>query len=420
MKETLLANPMFHMAAEQFDRVAGLLDLNDSIRERVKWPKRIISVAVPVKMDSGHTEVFYAHRVQHHLSKGPTKGGLRYHPHVDVGEVAALAMLMSWKCALARLPYGGAKGGIAVDPRALSLHEREMLTRRFTQEMIPFISPQIDVMAPDMGTNEQTMAWMLDVYSTHVGCMTPGIVTGKPLVNAGSLGRKESTGRGVSFLAERAMSDLKIPIAGSRAIVQGFGNVGSVAARGFAIDGMKVQGISDAFGAVWNDKGLDIHALEKHVAATGKVVGFAESEPIDPKEMLVQECEVLVPAAVELVINKDNAARLRCKVLAEAANGPTTAEADRIIQERGDIFLIPDILCNAGGVIVSYFEWVQSLQNFFWSEEEVYGKLHGILERSYREVMKTARDKKVSHRDAALMQGIGSVAEAKMSLGLFP
>lgn len=408
------------MASTQFDRVADFLELDEEIRERCKWPKRMITVTMPVRMDDGHTEVFFGHRVQHHLSRGPVKGGLRYHPSVTLGEVGALAMWMNWKCALMRLPYGGAKGGIACDPRQMSRREKEQLTRRFTMEMLPFIGQEVDIMAPDMGTDEQTMAWITDVYSTYAGHLVPGIVTGKPLELQGSAGRKQATGHGVAFLASRALNKLGITVPGATAVIQGFGNVGYYTAETMVGFGMHVCGISDVTGAVWNPKGLDIRDLHNHVVKTGGVAGFAEAEAIDPAELLLQECDVLVPAAVERVITKDNAAGLRCRVLAEAANGPTTPEADAIIEERGDIFLIPDVLCNAGGVTVSYFEWVQNLQRFHWDEREVLTKLETMLEGAFERFLHFVKGEKVSHRMAALCLGICEVAKVKKVRGLFP
>lgn len=420
MKDQLLQSPVFQMASTQFDRVADFLELDEEIRERCKWPKRMITVTMPVRMDDGHTEVFFGHRVQHHLSRGPVKGGLRYHPSVTLGEVGALAMWMNWKCALMRLPYGGAKGGIACDPRQMSRREKEQLTRRFTMEMLPFIGQEVDIMAPDMGTDEQTMAWITDVYSTYAGHLVPGIVTGKPLELQGSAGRKQATGHGVAFLASRALNKLGITVPGATAVIQGFGNVGYYTAETMVGFGMHVCGISDVTGAVWNPKGLDIRDLHNHVVKTGGVAGFAEAEAIDPAELLLQECDVLVPAAVERVITKDNAAGLRCRVLAEAANGPTTPEADAIIEERGDIFLIPDVLCNAGGVTVSYFEWVQNLQRFHWDEREVLTKLETMLEGAFERFLHFVKGEKVSHRMAALCLGICEVAKVKKVRGLFP
>ena len=408
------------MAATQFDRVADFLDLSDELRERCKWPKRLISVTVPVKLDSGEVKVFFAHRVQHHLTRGPVKGGLRYHPAVDLGEVAALAMWMNWKCALMDLPYGGGKGGIACDPRSMSSGELERMTRRFTMEILPFIGPEIDVMAPDMGTNEQTMAWISDTYSTHQGYFVPSIVTGKPLTLQGSAGRTQATGHGVAFLASSALHKQNLSVEGATAVIQGFGNVGSYTASTMANYGIKVCGISDVNGAIWNDRGLDIHQLKEHVAKTGSIIGFAESEAIAPDELLCQPCDVLAPAALDRVITGENAGKLRCKILAEGANGPTTPEADAILDARGDIFVIPDILCNAGGVTVSYFEWVQNLQRFQWTEREVLSKLETMLQKTFEKVLAFATRHGVSQRVAAQAIAIKTVADAKAQRGMFP
>jgi glutamate dehydrogenase (NAD(P)+) len=344
---------------------------------------------------------------------------LRYHPGVELGEVAALAMWMSWKCALADLPYGGAKGGVAIDPRKHSIGELERLTRRYTSEMIPFIGPQTDVMAPDMGTNEQTMAWMMDTYSHQIGHAVPSIVTGKPVSIGGSLGRKEATGRGVAFLADRVIDQLKLPD-DSRVIVQGFGNVGSYAAIGMAKYGARIVGISDVGGGIFNPKGLDLVGLQDHIAKTGGVSGFAGGDKISNEELLVQPCEVLIPAALDQVITERNAGKIQCRILAEAANGPTTVEADAILRQRPEIFVIPDILCNSGGVIVSYFEWVQDLQSFFWSETEIFDKLYRILDHTLETVMKEARRHNIDHRTAALSLGIQKVVNGKAIRGLFP
>lgn len=420
MKEQLLSNPVFGMAARQFDRSADYLDLSADVRERCKWPKRLITVTIPIRRDSGETEVFFGFRVQHHLSRGPVKGGLRFHPNVELGEVAALAMWMNWKCALMGLPFGGGKGGVTCDPRSMSGGELENVTRRYTSEMLPFIGPETDVMAPDMGTNAQTMAWMTDVYSTYAGHFVPGIVTGKPVNLQGSEGREAATGHGVAFLATRALTKVKIKHEKATAIVQGFGNVGSYAALTLSRFGVTVIGISDVTGAVFNEAGLNIELLIEHVAKTGGVVGFSEADPIDPQLMLEQKCDVLVPAALERVITEENAPKLKCRVLAEAANGPTTTAADTIIEARGDIFLVPDILCNAGGVTVSYFEWVQNLQRFQWSEQEVLTKLDTMLAKAFDRVIWFAETRELSNRVAALSLGIKEVAEVKQQRGLFP
>ncbi len=420
MQEVLLENPVFAMAAAQYDRAAAFLELREELRERCKWPKRLITVSVPTRMDDGSLRIFFAHRVQHHLSSGPVKGGLRYHPSVQQGEVAALAMWMTWKCALMGLPFGGGKGGIACDPGVMSRDELERMTRRFTQEMIPFIGPQTDVMAPDVGTNEQVMAWMVDTYSTHQGSMEPSIVTGKPLGLHGSKGRKEATGHGVAFLAMMALEKLGHKVAGSRAVIQGFGNVGSHAALSLARHKAKIIAVGDATGAVFNDKGLDARALAKHVAAQRGVAGFAGGEAMPVADLLTLECEMLIPAALERVIDASNAGKLRCLVLAEGANGPTTGEADAILEQRGDIFVVPDILCNAGGVIVSYFEWVQGLQHYFWTEKEVLQKLESQLAEAFREVTQFAKQRRVPMRVAATALGVAKVAETRELRGLFP
>lgn len=408
------------MACQQFDGVADYLGIPDAERDRMKFPKRSMTVAVPIHADDGSTRVFAGYRVQHHLTLGPTKGGLRFHPDVTLGEVAALAMWMSWKCALTGLPYGGAKGGIACDPRQLSTKELERLTRRFTQEMIPFIGPQVDVMAPDVGTNEQVMAWMMDTYSMHVGSTVPSIVTGKPVALGGSLGRREATGRGVGYLINRAMDVVGLEATRCTAVIQGFGNVGSITAYSLAKYGVKVIAVSDVYGGIYNRNGLDLWALEKHVAARKTVAGFAEAEPITNEELLLTPCNILVPAALERQITEANAAKIQCRILAEAANGPTTPEADAILAERPEIFILPDILANAGGVVVSYFEWVQDLQSFFWSETEVTDKLFRILEGAFAQILASHRKNKISMRMAALALGVKRVQEAKRLRGLFP
>ena len=420
MRDELLNDPVFAMAATQFDRVADFLELAPDIRERCKWPKRVITVTIPVKLDDGTTTIFHGHRVQHHLTRGPVKGGLRYHPEVDIGEVAALAMWMNWKCALLDLPYGGGKGGIQCDPRSMSEGEQERLTRRFTMEMIPFIGPEIDVMAPDMGTNAQTMAWIVDTYSTHQGYLVPSIVTGKPLSLQGSAGREKATGHGVAFLASAALTKAGVPKTTPTAVIQGFGNVGIHAAITLNNYGFKITAVSDVTGAIFNKDGIDLRALRKFMEKSKTVVGFEGAEPLDPAELLTLECDILAPCAVGHVINKENAGLLRCKVLAEGANGPTTPEADRILEERGDIFVVPDILCNAGGVTVSYFEWVQNLQRFSWTEREVISKLETKLHKAFENVVSFAKRNKLPNRMAAQALAIKTVATAKMERGLFP
>ena len=408
------------MACRQFDLVADWLEIPAAERDRLKFPKRSMTVALPIRRDDGRTEVFAGYRVQHHLTLGPTKGGLRYHPDVELGEVAALAMWMSWKCALTGLPYGGAKGGIACDPRNLSTGELERLTRRYTQEMIPFIGPQVDIMAPDLGTNEQVMAWIMDTYSVHTGHSVPGIVTGKPVLLGGSLGRREATGRGVAYLVNRAADTVGLDCARATAVVQGFGNVGSVAALSLAKYGVRIIAVSDAFGGVYNAAGLDVWRLDKYAAEHKTVAGFPEAEAVTNAQLLETPCDILVPAAMERQITAENAGRIHCRILAEGANGPTTPEADAILRERPEIFVIPDILCNAGGVVVSYFEWVQDLQSFFWTESEISDKLFRILEGAFMQTLNLSRKRTVSMRQAALSLGISRVLDAKRARGLFP
>ena len=411
--------PTYEMAVTQFDIAADYLELSQEARERVRVPKRAMIVSVPTRLDDGRVEMFPGFRVQHNLSLGPCKGGLRYSPDVDLGEVAALAMWMSWKCALAGLPYGGAKGGVRCDPSAMSHFEVESMTRRFTQEILPLIGPAIDIMAPDLGTNEQTMAWIMDTYSVHAGHAVPGIVTGKPVTIGGSLGRREATGRGVFYCVQESLKLLDMRLEGLRVVVQGFGNVGSVSAALFHATGAKVIAVSDIKSGLYNADGLDIQALRRHAAETGTLEGFDAAEPITNAELLTLECDVLVPAAIERQITDANAGQLRCRILAEAANGPTTPEADTVL-DKTDIFIIPDILCNAGGVIVSYFEWVQDLQNYFWSEDEVNSRLREIISQAFRHVHEAHTREQIPMRLAALSLGVRKVAEAKTLRGLFP
>lgn len=411
--------PVFKMASDQFERIADYLGIAQAERERTRLPKRALVVEVPVRMDSGEVKVFQGYRVQHHLAFGPTKGGIRFHPEVTLGEVAALAMWMSWKCALVGLPFGGAKGGVACDPRAMSMTEIERLTRRFTQELIPVIGPQLDIPAPDLGTNEQIMAWMMDSYSAQVGHSVPSIVTGKPVSIGGSLGRREATGRGVAYLVNRAFDTLKIEAASATAVIQGFGNVGYHAAFALSRHGTKIIAISDQTGGIYRKDGLHLDDLAAYVEKTKGVVGYTGGEAISNEDLLTLKCDVLIPAAVERQINDKNVRNLKCRILAEAANGPTTIEADDALR-KSEVFVIPDILCNSGGVIVSYFEWVQDLQNFFWTEAEVNDRLYRILEQTFSQVMQFAKREKLYHRDAALAIGIKKVADAKKVRGLFP
>src|SRR5580700_5113438 len=418
---TIYTGPVFEMARTQFHVIADHLNIPIDERDRLLLPKRAIAVSCPIHMDDGRTATFMGYRVQHHLTLGPAKGGTRFSLNVDIGEIAALAIWMSWKCALAGLPYGGGKGGVAVDPTALSLRELENLSRRYMQEMIPFVGPRVDVMAPDMGTNEQTMAWFMDTYSMYQGVTVPEIVTGKPVGSGGTLGRREATGHGVAFLAFRALDALDIAAANATAIVQGFGNVGSHAALGLAARGVRIVGVSDHSAAYYDPKGFDVKTLAAHAGRNGELAGYSSQATIDPRALLEQPCDVLAPCAVERVIDGDLARRLRCRIIAEGANGPTTPEAYRVLAERNDgIFVIPDILCNAGGVIVSYFEWVQDLQQYFWSKEEVIDRLERALDRSWAMVDARARRDGISGRMAAMAIGVERVRKAKQMRGLFP
>ncbi|MEY2545592.1 MAG: glutamate dehydrogenase [Verrucomicrobiota bacterium] len=413
---------VFRMACDQFQVIADYLQIDTNDRDRLMFPKRAIAVTLPVHMDDGSTRTFQGYRVQHHLTLGPTKGGTRFAPSLSMGETAALAMWMSWKCALANLPYGGAKGGVACDPPKLSRAELENVSRRYMQEMIPFVGPYTDIMGPDMGTNEQVMAWFMDTYSVYQGYSVGEIVTGKPVSIGGTEGRREATGRGVVYLVERAMDMLKLDPEKCTAIVQGFGNVGSVAALSLAFKtGLKIVGLSDHTAAIYSAKGIDVKAAEQHAIKKGNLRAFMQDDHVDPNELLTMKCDVLVPAAVDRVITERNAAQLQCRILAEGANGPTTPSADRILDQRWDeVFVIPDILCNAGGVIVSYFEWVQGLQSFLWTETEVTDKLFRILEHSFTQVIRRAKEHKISHRTAAMAIGVERVMKAKKTRGLFP
>jgi glutamate dehydrogenase (NAD(P)+) len=417
----IYGGPVFGMAKRQFEEVADHLAIREDDRPRLLYPKRALVVSCPIHCDDGSTAVFQGYRVQHHLTLGPTKGGTRFSLSVDLGEVAALAIWMSWKCALAGLPYGGAKGGVTVDPAALSARELEALSRRYMQELIPFVGPHVDIMAPDMGTNEQIMAWFMDTYSMYQGRTVAEVVTGKPVASGGTLGRREATGRGVAHLIARALERSNVSQPGTTAIIQGFGNVGSVTAAILEERGSKIVGVSDHTAALYDAKGFRYQDLEAHVREHGVLRGFANECAIGAGALMTQPCDILVPAAIERVITKENAPHLRCRILAEGANGPTTPEADRILRERqNEIFVIPDILCNSGGVIVSYFEWVQDLQQLFWTESEVFQRLEGILDKSFHQVVDVADRRALSHRQAATSIGIERIRASKATRGLFP
>jgi glutamate dehydrogenase (NAD(P)+) len=415
-----LDTPTFRLAVAQFDQAAEAMELDPNLRERLKLPQRSLIVSVPVRMDDGRVEVYSGYRVQHDTSRGPTKGGIRYHPDVNLGEVAALAMWMTWKCALADLPYGGAKGGIAIAPKQLSRGELQRLTRRYAAEIFPLIGPEKDVPAPDVGTDAQVMAWIMDTYSQQVGYSVPGVVTGKPLSIGGSLGREEATGRGVVYVTMEALRHLKLDIRNTTVAIQGFGNVGSHTARIMQECGARVIAVSDEQGGLHNSSGLDIPELLTRYKTRGQ--SFRDTKLGDwlsNDELLQLDCTVLVPAALSEQITERNAAKLHCRILAEGANGPTTLEADRILQDQG-VFIIPDILANSGGVIVSYFEWVQDVQRYFWKATDIQERLQDILSSAFHRTLQFSVSKNTSMRMAALMSGIDKVAQAHLHRGLYP
>ena len=412
-------NNPYQNALAQYDKAVAHLTLKRGIAECLRYPKRELTVNFPVKMVNGDVKVFTGFRVHHNTALGPTKGGIRYHQDVSLDEVRALAMWMTWKCSLMGLPYGGAKGGVIVDPKTLSAHEIETLTRRFATEISILMNPQGDVPAPDVGTNPQIMAWIMDTYSMHNGFSMPAVVTGKPIEIGGSQGRIEATGRGVMLAAREAMKHLNLPIEDSTVAVQGFGNVGSIAARTAYEMGMRVIAVTDVSGGVYNKNGLDIPALIHHLAVTRSVAGFPGVDSITNEELLALKVDLLIPAALENQITSANAHKVQCKVLAEAANGPTTPEADNILSEKG-VFIIPDILCNGGGVVVSYFEWVQDLQSFFWEEDEINRQLERHVVNAFRRVMAEAERLKIDYRTAAQVLAIRRVAEALLIRGIYP
>jgi glutamate dehydrogenase (NAD(P)+) len=406
-------------ALEQFDRAADRLHLDPGLRAVLRVPKRELTVNFPVEMDDGKVHVFSGYRVQHNLSRGPAKGGIRYHPDVDVDEVRALAMWMTWKCAVVRLPYGGAKGGVVCDPKLMSQRELERMTRRYATEISTFIGPDADIPAPDVNTGPQTMAWIMDTYSMHHGYSIPAVVTGKPLSIGGSEGRADATAQGAVYGIEEAASELGLPLAGARVAVQGFGNAGEGSARLLHALGARIIAVSDSRGGVFNPDGLNPGDLRRYKEETGSVVGAPRTRPISNADLLELECEILVPAALQSVLTERNAARVKTRIVAEAANGPTTPEADRILAERG-VFVIPDVLCNAGGVTVSYFEWVQDRDAFFWTAEEVNARLKRVMVAAFKDVLNTHRTEEVDMRLAAQMLAVSRVAEATTTRGIYP
>ena len=419
MLTTISTQNAYDVALENFDAAANALALDEDTRQMIKYPERMLIVSVPVRMDDGRMHRFEGYRVQHSSVRGPAKGGIRYHPRVTLDEVKALATWMTWKCAVVNIPFGGAKGGVTCDPKSMSQHELERMTRRYTSAILPMIGPEQDIPAPDVYTNPQTMAWIMDTYSMTKGYAIPGVVTGKPISLGGSLGRNEATGRGVFYTIASACEHLGMKLSGATVAVQGFGNAGSVAAQLLHEAGAKVIAVSDSTGCICNRKGLNIPELIHLKALTGRVAGFPEAEAITPAELLALDCDILVPAALENAVDADNAAAVNARIIAEAANGPVTPAADRILEAKG-IFVIPDILCNAGGVTVSYFEWVQDEQHLFWEAQDVYNRLERVMQTAFRDVLKIHQEKNAPMRLAANMLGIGRVAEAVKIRGVYP
>ena len=409
----------FAMAQSQFDAAADRLRLNPSVRGVLREPRRELTVHFPVELDDGSMQVFTGFRVQHNLARGPAKGGLRYHPSVTLDEIKALAMWMTWKCAVVKIPYGGAKGGVICNPKELSLRELERLTRRYTTEISMLIGPESDIPAPDVNTNAQTMAWMMDTISMHQGYSVPGVVTGKPIAIGGSEGRQDATGRGVVYCVQEAAKALRLDLRDARVVLQGFGTVGSATAQFLAELGARVIAIGDSEGAVFRGDGIDLALARRQRQETGSIVGTPRTERLDSADLLELECDILVPAALEGVITGRNAHRIRAKLVAEGANGPTTPEADEILKARG-ITVIPDIVCNAGGVTVSYFEWVQDREAFFWQLEEINARLRRIMTRAFEDTLRMSREHEVDLRTAAYMLAVGRVAEATLTRGIYP
>jgi glutamate dehydrogenase (NAD(P)+) len=406
-------------ALSQLDEAARTMDLDPGVLEVLRHPRRALEVSIPVRMDDGQIRVFKGYRVHHNTSRGPSKGGIRYHPAVSLDEVKALAMWMTWKCAVVNIPYGGAKGGVIVDPGQLSTGELQRLTRRYASELLPFIGPERDIPAPDLGTNEQIMAWIMDTYSTREGFSVPGVVTGKPLAIGGSAGRNLATARGVTYVTLATLKHLGMSVEDARVVIQGFGNVGGGTVELLHQQGCMIVGVSDVKGGVYNPSGLSPQGLRAHREKTGSIFGYEGGKSVTNAELLELDCDVLIPAALEGQLTDENALQVKATVVVEAANGPTTPEADEIFKDRG-IRVVPDILANAGGVTVSYFEWVQDLQAFYWTEDEVNDRLRQIMERSYVDVLEMAEERKVTMRTAATILGVQRVADAHVTRGLYP
>jgi glutamate dehydrogenase (NAD(P)+) len=413
-----MLNPL-DMVMAQMDKAARHLRCDPNMIEKLKHAERSLIVAVPVMMDDGTLKVFKGFRVQYNTVRGPAKGGIRFHPIVDLDEVTALAAWMTWKCAVINIPFGGAKGGVQCNPKEMSARELERLTRRFTAEILSFIGPDKDIPAPDVNTNPQIMAWMMDTYSMQVGHTVPGVVTGKPIDVGGSEGRSEATGRGVVFTILEAAGTLGMNLNGATAAIQGFGNVGAAVAKHLGREGVRITAVSTSKGGVYCDQGIDIPPLLDYYRSNGALTGFNGYDSITNEELLTIPCDILVPAAMENAIHKGNADGVRAKIIAEGANGPVTPIADEILKEKG-VFIIPDILANAGGVTASYFEWVQDLQNYFWTEEEINDKLRLLITAAYKRVMSIAEANNVDARTAALILGIGKVVEATRLRGVYP
>jgi glutamate dehydrogenase/leucine dehydrogenase len=408
----------YQIALEQFNRAAQKLNLEPDLAEILKHPKRQLTVSIPIRMDDGKVRVFEGYRVQHNVARGPAKGGIRYHPNVTLDEVKALAMWMTWKCATVNIPYGGAKGGIVCDPKQMSAGEKERLTRRYTHEILPIIGPDRDIPAPDVYTDAQTMAWIMDTYSTTLGYSSLGVVTGKPVELGGTKGRHEATGRGVMYTVEEACRFLNMPLKNARVAVQGFGNVGHIAAQMLFDKGARIIAISDSQAGIFSGNGINPYEALKH-KGNGSVAGMPGTSPISTTGVLESNCDILIPAALENQITETNAPLVRARIVAEGANGPVTPGADRILHEK-NVFVIPDVLCNAGGVTVSYFEWVQDLQGFFWDEGQVNRQLESVMKRAFQEVNETAVRERTDRRTAAYMLAVKRVAEATKVRGLFP
>jgi glutamate dehydrogenase (NAD(P)+) len=411
-------NP-YHMAVQQFELAADMLNLSEDMREILRQPKRELAVNFPVRLDSGRIKTFTGYRVQHNVNRGPAKGGIRYGPDVTLDEVKALAMWMSWKTAVVGIPFGGAKGGVICDPKSMSPAELERMTRRYATEISIIIGPRSDIPAPDVNTNSQIMAWIMDTYSMHEGFSSPAVVTGKPLSIGGSEGRNDATATGVLFVTRQAARRIGMPLKGARVSIQGFGNAGSIAARLFHNEGCKIVAVSDTRGGIYNESGLEPSFVLRHKQEQGTVVGFPHAQTIGVHEVLEVPCDILIPAATEVVITAANADRVLARIVAEAANGPTTPEADEILFKK-NIVVIPDILANAGGVTVSYFEWVQDIQSFFWGVEEITQKLEVIMNRSFAAVAEKADQYSCNMRLAANMLAIARVAEATQIRGIYP